>query len=112
MSYLHDQMTAGFAEAFGIVHEASGGEQGGPVSLTFDGKTVDAIAGPLEVDLQMLAAGMRLHNAQQAVIKMADFDTLNLTDEDEVELDGRTLRVIKIVDREYPFVTVMLGAPR
>lgn len=111
MSYFSDQVLSGWNQAHEIVRDLAGGESGSPVTLVFEGRTAPGVLSSLTAGQDMLAAGYQFDADASLEIKTADFDALGVKFEDEVEVDGKMLRV-KSFTREFPFVTIYLKAVR
>ncbi len=105
MSYLSDQVQAGFAEAFRLTNELALGENGGPVSLVFGGKSIPTVSVSIEDGQEMLIEGYKMEFDASCVVMINDFKTLGVKVNSIVDLDGQKLKLQRWV-REPPFVTL------
>lgn len=105
MSYLSDQVQAGFAEAFALTNELAVGEQGTPVALEFGGKSIPTVSVSIEDGQEMLIEGYKMEFDASCVVMASDFKTLGARFNSTLTLDGQRLKLQRWM-REPPFVTL------
>jgi len=108
MSDFDDLMLQGFSDAASILGPAG---QSTPSQIAFNGQAADCVSGALTSGRMMLPAGYQFEYDQDCVLSATDFARLGFGYEDEVAVDGTTLRVHKW-EFDGPLVTVYLKAPR
>lgn len=107
MSFLSDQVSAGFSQAFDLTRELVPGESGNPITVTFGSLSAPGVRSELTEGHDMLPGGYRLEFDAQITMRYADFKSLGIVFESEIQADGRTLRVKKI-SHQMPFVILHL----